>query len=475
MDFAEVASSVHEIETEYSLFEKPLDGSSIWELIRGQIWHRAREEFVDSGSVDVSREAEGQSRLHYSLSLMRSLRLKRNPFVNSRDVILFGFVRRRKREDGNWWDVVLDPLLSDFSVDLSWSYIEPPIAQASGLHYNKVKTPSPNRVFGDIFQTLPAIISEIPVLSPTLSQTARQRLAEVEQAVENRVGIGVALREHANRIYPRHKFKQQLYRLLYRRHKPRAVVVAGNYPTAISTAQDLGIITIEVQHGTINRYQPRFAYPDGVQPHSLSEHHLVWGPGWIGEHELPANRRLHPIGYAYAADERARIRQHVGEDLPLNQIVVISQFFVGRRLVMIADELSQRLPDTQVVFKPHPSIEHRWQSVYEELIDSSVSVTTSEDKPLYQLFAESVAQVGVSSTAIFEGLQFELQTFIIDEFTSDYCEQLITNEEAYCVTDAAEISELYEGKREDHDSSKYFQPSDGNPFPETLSQIISEY
>jgi hypothetical protein len=62
-------------------------------------------------------------------------------------------------------------------------------------------------------------------------------------------------------------------------------------------------------------------------------------------------------------------------------------------------------------------------------------VIDGPDPPLYRLFAESCAQIGVGSTAVYEGLCFDLETFVFDTDGADVLRPLVEDGSAMFVKD----------------------------------------
>ena len=96
----------------------------------------------------------------------------------------------------------------------------------------------------------------------------------------------------------------------------------------------------------------------------------------------------------------------------------ISQITIGEILSDIAIALNQ-LIDTkryQIIYKLHPFEYEGWRERYPRLAASGIEVYDNNHVDLYELFAASTYQVGgFSSTAIFEGLYFDLKTYIMRE------------------------------------------------------------
>lgn len=96
-------------------------------------------------------------------------------------------------------------------------------------------------------------------------------------------------------------------------------------------------------------------------------------------------------------------------------MLFISQGTIGEQLSKFAIEVQQAPEiDHDIVYKLHPDEYDRWEDEYPWLVDSGFKVIDSSEPPLYELFAESSAQVGVGSTAVYEGLAFGLETFVYE-------------------------------------------------------------
>ena len=81
--------------------------------------------------------------------------------------------------------------------------------------------------------------------------------------------------------------------------------------------------------------------------------------------------------------------------------------------------------DYKIIYKLHPSECEDWQKNFPWLEESDIEVVEFSGKEIYQLFAESEIQIGVYSTAIFEGLSFDLKTFLYDAPGIEYMQPLV--------------------------------------------------
>jgi hypothetical protein len=97
----------------------------------------------------------------------------------------------------------------------------------------------------------------------------------------------------------------------------------------------------------------------------------------------------------------------------VKQILFVSQSSIGLQLSKFAAELDEILPGTySVVYKLHPNEDESWEDNYPWLAESDVNVIAEQEPSLYELFSESELQIGVFSTALFEGLAFGLKTLL---------------------------------------------------------------
>ena len=111
------------------------------------------------------------------------------------------------------------------------------------------------------------------------------------------------------------------------------------------------------------------------------------------------------------------------------QILFISQGTIGKKLSNLALKLAKKLTEFKIIYKLHPGEYERWKAEY-TCLHSFVSLENTQVLDdnitnLYQLFGESSYQVGVYSTAIYEGISFGLKTFIVDLPGSEFLDKAV--------------------------------------------------
>jgi hypothetical protein len=152
-----------------------------------------------------------------------------------------------------------------------------------------------------------------------------------------------------------------------------------------------------------------------------------------------------PVGYPYLEAEHERVVTSATPDdpvVPEESVVVVSQGTAGPRLAEAAVELAGTV-ERPVVYKLHPGEYSRWRDAYPALADAAEADTlrvVGGEPALYELFAAADAQVGVYSTALYEGLAFGLDTYLLAAPGVEYMDRLVEAGVAVRREDAAGLA-----------------------------------
>jgi hypothetical protein len=190
------------------------------------------------------------------------------------------------------------------------------------------------------------------------------------------------------------------------------LVVSYGKETFIEVCKERDIPVIELQHGIISQYHYGYSFPGFRTKQAFPDHLFTFGEFGHFDAEFPLDdSRLHPIGFPH-------LEQNYNErsgDLRGDRVLFLSGGSYGKRMSELAVALSEREGCSyNITYKLHPGEYDRWRQEYPWLKAADVEVIGGNGRPLYDLFAESSAQVGVYSTAIYEGLAFGLDTYVLD-------------------------------------------------------------
>lgn len=196
---------------------------------------------------------------------------------------------------------------------------------------------------------------------------------------------------------------------------------------------------VELQHGVIYDHHLGYSYPENETKTTFPDYLLTFGEFWNENARFPiSDDRVIPVGYPYLEQ---RLDKYDDVE-PAEQLLFISQGTIGRELSQFALKVHEdNRIDHEVVYKLHPGEYDRWEDEYPWLAESDMRVIDESEPPLYRLFAESSAQIGVGSTAVYEGLCFGLETFVFEVDGSEVLRPLIEDGAASSVESVEDLRE----------------------------------
>ena len=274
------------------------------------------------------------------------------------------------------------------------------------------KSPDPRRRRLEALELLRAVVG--PAGSALLDREARAKIAELDAHLARRTGKPIATRAILAGVLARFLVDRALYRRMLAIHRPETVycvVAYSGHAPLIAAAREAGIRSVELQHGVISRYHLGYSYPgvDFAELAYFPDALYSWGEPWDTLMDVPVpEARRERYGFRYFEHEAARYR---GLPREPGRILVISQGTIGRELSETVRRLLPRLSGHRIDYKLHPSEVARWRE-YPALVALSEqpNVTICTAGNLYELMARAEWQLGVYSTAIYEGHALGLRT-----------------------------------------------------------------
>ena len=273
----------------------------------------------------------------------------------------------------------------------------------------------------------------------------------VHKATADDRGISTALRELTGvhvpvgallaREIPKHHRLRALYRALLRRHRIKTVyiVVAYFHQHIVGAARDLGIRVVELQHGAISQYHLGYSYPGRPPVAHQPDELWCFGSYWTDVADLPAGMRTEVVGAPFLPAP--------GPKDP-RRVVFLSQGTVGAELVHVAEEVAKEHPELEVLYRLHPS---ERESDY--TIPPGVQLSTGGST--LDLLASATYQVGVSTTALFEGMALGCRTAVANLPGHEYLEPAIAKGHALLMTRPSDLTKAPLCA----DPSAYYAPS----------------
>lgn len=264
-----------------------------------------------------------------------------------------------------------------------------------------------------------------------------------------------------------YQIKKKQFEKIIKKIQPKVIVEVVGYNFDCMTINEIAlqyrIPTIELQHGATGVEHIPYNYARGVKVKQFAQYFFAFSQFWIeaADYPLPKERLL-PIGFPYLDQRAEEIKGKISKTKPY-KIIFISQPMIGERLADIAISLEQMLDKKvyQVIFKLHPGEYERWRERYPRLAKSSVTVIDNNKTDLYELFAEAKYQIGAyGSTATFEGLEFDLKTYILREGASSVLQLLCEKEMATFFDSADELAQMIIDEQKKETIKKVFWEKD---------------
>jgi len=416
-----VCQAMWDLERRHGLLSLEVGGVRVWEAERMPIYYRLCEAL---GVFQRPHAAAPGPAARVRARATRMLHgLTRNPFLARPrpDVLVFPHSRVR-REDGAVRDVYTDAYCRRLRAEGRRVLTVQP--RFPGVDAGLIAAPE---VRTDAFPALltaalRATRRRVP-LGTEAAATARAAGEALHDALGVRLDLEALFADRAARFLAAHR----VYRGLLARLRPREVVVVVGYWLAplIRAARESGIPVTEVQHGVMTPYHLGYSFPEGTgRPAYFADRFLAWGPYWTESLPFPLPpERVEVIGFDHFRAQAARYRDLTRDP---DRVVVISQGALGPRLADLMWHNREAFRGREVRYKLHPGEYDRWRG-YEGLkrLAALDNVTVETDTDLYALLAGAGTQVGVFSTALFEGFALGCRTVLCDLPGVEYMTPLV--------------------------------------------------
>ncbi|WP_320045965.1 hypothetical protein [uncultured Ilyobacter sp.] len=441
----EICEKIWEIEEEEKLFEISIDNIFVWELIRMEVYYEITKKLGVFGTPHAEKMSKIE-KIKYWLILLKDAILN-NPYLYSdnADYLIYDHQRKVKKEK-KYVDIYTDYFLKNLKN--KFLIIEDPV---DGKHLSSREN---NIKFNDLIFIISGIIYKLmPIKENKSFQNIFGKLKSLEKAFK----IDLNLEKYLEKKIKKHKVKYFLYKKLMKKLNVKKVFVVVSYCKIdfIRAAKDLGIQVNEFQHGTISKYHLGYSYPyNSLELKYFPDKFYSFGKYW--NNFLPSTK-LEIENYGFRHFRETKLKE---KDKKKNQILFISQGVIGEKLSEMAIEVAKKLKGYKIIYKLHPSEYNRWnkyQNLYKNKDLSNLEIIDNNNKNLYELFNESEYQVGVFSTAIYEGLAYSCKTLLYDLPGIEYMKDLIDDNYCYKFSNIDEfILNLEKGFNKKVDPNDFF-------------------
>ncbi|HET6985629.1 MAG TPA: hypothetical protein VFI00_03400 [Kribbella sp.] len=393
---AGLCRAIWQVERDLSLLDWRIRNAHPWPIIRMRVFHElTRRSGIHGAPHPVRRSPYDKAAL---MARHVSGLVTRNPFLGRYDALVVPHPRKP-----NGVEIYTDELRTALGPSA--------LILDSGINGN----PLPGSKNLDFFTSAAGAVH-------------KRRLDDhgIGAALQDLTGVSVPVGALLAREVPKHLRLRALYRALLRRHRIKTVyvVVAYFHQHIVGAARDLGIRVVELQHGAISPFHLGYSYPGRPVVADQPDELWCFGSYWTSVADLPAGMKTAVVGAPYLPTP--------GPKDP-RRVVFLSQGTVGPELLHVAESVAKEHPALEVLFRLHPS-ERAADYVMPAGVELSAGGSTLD------LLASATYQVGVSTTALFEGMALGCRTAVANLPGHEYLEPAIAQGHALLMTRASQLT-----------------------------------
>lgn len=431
-------------EKECQLYEKEINGFQFWQYERFYIFSCLQS--TETPNAYTQNLPSLNNTLKYYIKNSRRLNVKNNV-----DICFFPHPRRVFNGiayESIYTDGIAEKFPNSVSVERFYEmqHLEP-IQSSNVLYLDRT-----------IIEAKILFLLTKKCLKKQVKKLKTQIRAELQNALQ-----GIATQDQIEKItlhtlqdYYLYQYYHKYYYRLLLKLKPKLIVEVVSYNihcmVVNEVCKDLGITTIELQHGYIEPNHLAYNYAPNTTIRQFPDKIYLFGDFYKKNAQYPISQdNLVVVGFPYFERELEKHQVIKKEDYQCT-IVFLSQG-TPNSIAMLATELKKILCDKKIriLYKLHPSEYHNWKQLHPELDGSGIEVIGLDGPTLYECLAISDIQIGVRSTSILEGLGFGLRTFIYNQKEGGCMRELVDRGIAESVSTAQELAE----KLDEHPIPKY--------------------
>lgn len=414
----ELADKFFELESKYDLINYKIDGIKVWQIIRWNIFSIIASKIFGLNEAHITTNKV--HKIKQIPLMMYNAIFNTALFSKHHDVLVFPHDRVRlvgkEYIDINTKYFVDDLIRENKDILV----LEKPYAQK---HYS-VKNGYTKYLDDSILY-----VSLFKKFIKVDFQSHNDFLNLLDDDIKLLFNIDLNLNFMIKESIQKYKSYYKYYYKLLNRIKPKQIylVISYAYPWLVSAAKDLNIEVVELQHGAFSKYHLGYSYHKKSKVSYFPDKFLLWNDFWKNMMELPiSNNHIEIYPFKFQENE---IQKYKNIKKNKNQVIVLSQGTISNHMSKIILDNFEFFKDKVIKYKLHPGEIQRYKN-YKYLMQllEKENVELITDGNLYELLASSEYQVGVYSTAIYEGLEFGLKTILCDSLFVEYMDKLIALE-----------------------------------------------
>lgn len=416
-------------EKEHSVFDLQYGEIYYWHLIRSWLFRSLLKGDYDYDDLDRKRGNAQQVLRKTAISMISCfINLKQFPLRKNQCDILFSSPWNLRLVNGKSADIFVGYL------ELDKKYITRTFEYNDSIHI------SSKRDISSCFIDLKMMLDYLKFIikKRMKKDNSLQQIEIIINSLNKKLGVDINAAQIKNRIRYSACVYQSYYRNIQKylvKIEPKSVIMTNAYGlrqfATIRASKELGIKTIELQHGLIGQYHVdyNFAEPIGSERY-CPDYLFTFGEYWSDTCRSPLGLKKIAVGNRYI--------EHIEElnkDIIRDHNAVVFYSMKRNDFADFACKFADLVKDLdyKVIFKYHPV--ECGKADYAQLKDKKITII---DQPteVHDFLTRYEHHVSVGSTVLFEGAMRGASIYVWDvsgkEFTNDLTNngygQLVKNE-----------------------------------------------
>jgi hypothetical protein len=425
----ELCEFIWYLEDKYDLLNFQIYDVKVWQYARMRIYYFLAKKLniLKEPQVKLNTYNKISSVIQYIKNSFTA-----NPLFSKKSDILILPHPRVKKIDNHYIDIYTYYLKEDL---LKQNYKVVEIESAyKGLH----KREKDQDIYYDDFIRL--MIKGIKLI-PFYYQVHNSIVQEIEKDIVKITGVKIDLQREFSLFIKEYKVEAFFYKKILQKVKPKQIYLSVSYGKGalIKVARELGIETIELQHGTFSRYHLGYSFSCKKLDY-FPDKFYVWSDFWKNLIPLPLDKQNIVIyEFAHMKNQLSKYKKKLKKPF---QVVVLSQGAIGEEIARMILKNIVYFKNFSIKYKLHPGEYERWQE-YPSLVQlvENYGVELIKDCDLYELLSTSSYQIGVFSTAIYEGLEFGCKTILLNITGIEYMQDILEQKRAFLYKEGTYLHE----------------------------------
>lgn len=415
---------IWEIESKHNLLDLEILNAKLWILSRLRIYYAASM----SRGIFSKPHNNDPTKTHIdpigtTKRLLNALRSK--PFItsNSKRTLILEHPRSITHNS-----LSIDPYTHDIKKNLHpASYI---LLSSNSSAY-KTKTYDNSRRYTDWIDYTAGALRTFYILSK-IKQKEKKEVKSLAKILELHFGNSNDYKAILLKILARFKIENAIYSAILSQAEIETLYLTVSYDnlSILTAAKAQGIKVVELQHGTLGKYHLGYSYSTAdIDQLYIPDQFVAWSETWKALLPQPFSH-IETSVRPYWLLEQTKQKQINTARKP-GKIMIISQGALGDKIAEFILGYICELHDYEIIYKLHPgeySQAHSYQHLNSLL--QYPNVTLLRDCDLYKELSTCEFQLGVFSTALYEGIELGTKTVLLPLPGSELMDDLIERKAA---------------------------------------------